>query len=242
MFDGFMIQIALHHGFEPLNEHAGEITEYQCTEASLLALMKSCVEQGEKNANAKVFDNRLFGQDGTVHDKLDRLLEQTKPKDFKISYEIHDEVGVDLKTPGGLKMTHTNERLWAPYGRVAETIKRDQRITELQKEIDRVLEDKRKMYEPPTNVEVFSCSRVLEMDHNSVALALQHFVELRKASTTYDNQPKSAPEKIAEPTVTEINNIREAVAESFNYNPDSKNMTKLLTEAITRFVELRNKD
>lgn len=236
-----MIEAALYHGFSEDSDNEDGVTDYRCSRAVLLKLMRACVKQGETNAKVKElaagYNADLLTRDNVVlNDKLDRLLEQTKPKTFEI------EVGPSLPPPSALGMG---------YGASAALIKKDLRIAELQKELYRVLDDKRKMYEPPTDSELLICCEIFGPIRSvqtgpelqiAVRKVLNEIIAMRKASTTYDNRPKPTPEKIAEPTVTEINNIREAVAESFNYNPDSKNMTKLLTEAITRFVELRNKD
>lgn len=225
--EAFMLEAALYHGFSEDSDNDDGVTDYRCSRSVLLKLMRACVKQGETNVRAQ-------DEVRTVHDKLDKITEQTKPKTFEI------EIGPSLPPPSALGMG---------YGASAALIKKDLRITELHKEIGRVLDDKRKMYEPPTDAELSRCCEIFGPIKSvqtgpelqiAVRNVLKEIIAMRKCSTTYDNRPK--PEKIAEPTVTEINNIREAVAESFNYNPDSKNMTKLLTEAITRFVELRNKD
>lgn len=267
-----MLEAALYHGFSEDSDNDDGVTDYRCSRAVLLKLMRACVKQGETNAkvNTHLDPVNPIWHGFTRHKGDDAFALPLTSGGWAVTNnrgEARFEPDTDLSNePTWPKMASTVAAACTALNKLnlllepksfeikygsSPSATLNQRITELHKEIGRVLDDKRKMYEPPTDAELSRCCEIFGPIKSvqtgpelqiAVRNVLKEIIAMRKCSTTYDNQPKSAPEKIAEPTVTEINNIREAVAESFNYNPDSKNMTKLLTEAITRFVELRNKD
>lgn len=228
--EAFMIEAALYHGFSEDSDNEDGVTDYRCSRAVLLKLMRACVKQGETNVRAQ-------DEVRTVHDKLDRLLEQTKPKTFEI------EVGPSLPPPSALGMG---------YGASAALIKKDLRIAELQKELYRVLDDKRKMYEPPTDSELLICCEIFGPIRSvqtgpelqiAVRKVLNEIIAMRKASTTYDNRPKPTPEKIAEPIEAEIESVRKIIGNDLGHTYSSSGrFNDIVEKAITRFVELRNKD
>lgn len=223
--EAFMIEAALYHGFSEDSDNEDGVTDYRCSRAVLLKLMRACVKQGETNVRAQ-------DEVRTVHIKLDKIIEQTKPKSFEI------EIGPSLPPPSDLGMG---------YGASAAL---NQRVTELHKELYRVLDDKRKMYEPPMDAELSRCCEIFGPIKSvqtgpelqiAVRNVLKEIIAMRKCSTTYDNRPK--PEKIAEPIEAEIESVRKIVGNDLGHTYSSSGrFNDVVRLAVTRFVELRNKD